>query len=1186
MEERERRVLEKHREELVSDIADVEPILDRLVCTGVFRANDDNVQLVRSEKTPLMQARKLLDILPSRGKDAFNHFVEALRSGRSELAEVLGRSLAEMVAVSGPGSDAGVGSHRLPWPPGEFEPPTPSHSTAVKLQRALRKFHSRKARRLPLFDFHPSGDPVGLDEVFVTLSTLDFRELQAMFAETKRLSAEKIRELASKTWSERRENVQEITELKRLLRLSNGELADGTLLLAQAAGGKTLTLMKIASLWAEGREEFVQQFEFVFYVSGRNEEALKGKSATDVLRLDEFDLNGSEQDEMEKYLSENSDKVLVLLDGADEGGDLWTESKGLEKIFERKGALRNCSFIVSSRPCEAAYQLIPVCDQHFHLAGLSEQRLEELLVRRLGEADGRVVANELTQAKWSQLRALMKETPMVANMVAALRLDGQPLPSTRTELYTVMVVNMVRRATAKSKKRSMPASTLDDLPTEAKTELVNIGQVALKGLKRQRYVFNLEKEVQPVCGDAAQRLGFVEEFRTMSVRGHWHEVQFCHLTFQEYIAAYFVAHSANVECELESCRQAIGFGEETVPFWHFVSGMLGRQKAEILMLFLSGSKNAGKGRSSGKHLLFQMSCFAEAVEQPYTDNIMGEERSATSIKEAMVAFFPEAVDFSCQILSLSEFHALGVSLSYSSHVTKLDLSTTGLNTDCVMALYAPGGVQNVHCLQASFNPRLHGEGMTALANALGKNGQLLLLRVAECGLDIDDCAALKKILITNKNLNGIDLFGNTLSADALRFLLPTLASSQLRRLCLGRTSMDVEGACAMGEVVVANPTLEQLFLNDNPLGNRGTVMLLESVKTAKALEYLSMDHVDADCGIVPFLLATMQERVFGSGTEHLQTDQPATPLTVSLHRNNISTVVLEHLASQLPRRSSRDQIICGMRIVQHGEMRMQSLSGHFADYAQQGGTGELYMSYMGIDHEGVAQITGHIEDDRSAVEALRLGFNSVHDYGAALLAQALSSNSTLRALVLTSNNIGCRGLSALTNALVQSNTSLQWLELERNPIFGGNDCRSIAESQDLLGQLLARSAGLKYLGLSQTGLGDDECGVVAAVLSENRGSITFLDLDGNQISDRGSTELAGGLEQNTTVRYLCLSKNQIDRVGAAAILQCARVREQKGSRIQCVWMAGNKMDARQLTGCMVDATFVYTNSSLAMSTYL
>ena len=715
MEERERRVLEKHREELVSDIADVEPILDRLVSTGLFRANDDNIQLVRSERTPLMQARKLLDILPLHGRAAFSQFVDALRSRRSQLAEVLEHSLTETVDAIDTGSDA-IDSHGLP--PGEFEPPRPSHPTAFKLQRALRKFHSRKARRLPLFDFQSGGESIGLDEIFVTLSTLDFRELQAMFAETKRLSAEKIRELASKTWSERRENVQEITELKRLLRLSNGKLADGTLLLAQAAGGKTLTLMKIASLWAEGKEEFIQQFEFVFYVSGRDEAALKGKSAIDVLRLDEFDLDASEQAEMVKYLSENSTKVLVLLDGADEGGDLWRKSKGLEKIFERKGALRNCSFVVSSRPCEAAYQLIPLCDQHFHLAGLNEQRLEELLVRRLGEADGRAVASELKQAKWSQLRALMKETPMVANMVGALRLDGQPLPSTRTELYTVMVVNMVRRATAKSRTGDIAADTLGDLPVEEKTALSNIGQVALKGLKRQRYVFNLEKEVQSVCGDAAQRLGFVEEFRTVSVRGQRHEVQFSHLTFQEYMAAYFVANSANVERELESCRQAIGLGEETIPFWHFVGGLLGRELVKVLMSFLSRSEAAGERRSSGERLLFQMSCFAEAIEQSNVDDTTGEVWSAGPTQEATQAFVPKVVDLSCQLLSLSDFHALAVSLSYSSHVTELNLSTTDLNTDSVEALCAPGGLRHVHCLKANCNPRLHGEGLVTLANAL------------------------------------------------------------------------------------------------------------------------------------------------------------------------------------------------------------------------------------------------------------------------------------------------------------------------------------------------------------------------------------------------------------------------------------------------------------------------------------
>ena len=592
MEERERRALEKHREDLVSDIVDVEPFLDSLVSKGVFRANDDNVQIVRSERTPLMRARTLLDILPSQGKRAFSHFVDTLRSQRPQLADMLTRSLTEMADVVADGAGSDAPSDSLVFEADAL--PKPSHPTACKLQKSLRKFHKQKARRLPLFDFQSGGESVGLDEVFVTLSTLDFRELQSMFVEGKRLSAEKMRELASKTWSERRENVQEITDLTRLLHLPNGQLADGTLLLAQAAGGKTLTLLKVASLWAEGATDFLQQFEFVFYVSGRDEAALKGTSAIDVLQLNEFDLNDSKKTEMAKYLSENSDKVLVLLDGADEGGDLWVKSKGLEKIYQRKGALQNCAFVVASRPCEAAFRLISACDQHFHLVGLNERHLEELLVRRLGEADGRVFADELKQARWSQLRALMKETPLVANMVAALRKDGSSLPSTRTELYTAMVVNMVTRASVRSRSGSLAANALDDLPEEEKVALLNIGQMALTGLKRQRYVFDMRKEVRPVCGGATERLGFVEEFRTMSARGERHEVQFCHLSYQEYLAAYYVSHSANLESELESCRQAIGLGEETYAFWQFVGGLLGRNKVKVLMSFLSRSEVTGQ----------------------------------------------------------------------------------------------------------------------------------------------------------------------------------------------------------------------------------------------------------------------------------------------------------------------------------------------------------------------------------------------------------------------------------------------------------------------------------------------------------------------------------------------------------------------------------------------------------------
>ena len=167
MAERERRVLEAHRESLVSGITDVEPILDHLVSTNVFRASDDNVQRIRAGETARMRARRLLDILQTCGRSAFEHFVQALSKISHQLAENLQVSLAAHNVEY---------LNDLPNPRG---PSLPAHSLAQKLQRALRAHHLNAAERTPLLDFQSSAQAVGLKEVFVTLSALSFGDTQA-----------------------------------------------------------------------------------------------------------------------------------------------------------------------------------------------------------------------------------------------------------------------------------------------------------------------------------------------------------------------------------------------------------------------------------------------------------------------------------------------------------------------------------------------------------------------------------------------------------------------------------------------------------------------------------------------------------------------------------------------------------------------------------------------------------------------------------------------------------------------------------------------------------------------------------------------------------------------------------------------------------------------------------------------
>ena len=1090
MEERERRVLEKHRRELVTNILEIEPILDYLISQGVLRANGEDVQRIRRGEIALARARNLLDILPSCGRAAFGHLVDALRLERPHLAELLERSLEEM--------------HEVPCKVSELrQPRRPSHPTARKLQDALRTYHTNTARCLPLFDFHSGAEAVGLDEVFVTLSALNFSEIQSMFARQKELSAKELRELASKTWMERREDVEEITGVDRLLRFADGQVARSCLLLAQAAAGKTLTLLKLAALWAEGQHEALAEFEFVFYVSGRDSDALAGKSAIDVLQLGELDLSARQQEEMLEYLSEHSDKVLVLLDGADEGGELWTKSKGLEKIVRRKGGLANSSFIVASRPCEAAYRLIPLCDQHFHLVGLGDQRLGELLERRLGSAKGQEVFLKLQQTKWSQLRALMKETPLVANMVAALVKSGPSLPATRTEIYTRMVVNMVKRSAEKSQSKSLAAILLEDLPPEEKASLLAIGKLALQGLKEGRYVFDLEKEVRPACGDVAERLGFVEEFRTVSVHGERHDVQFSHLTYQEYLAALYISQANDVNLELENCQKKIGLGEETEPFWRFVGGLLGWSKVEALMTFLSRLPAVDQTRYPVKWLVFQMSCFAEAVQQPLPESTGQDTQAAKCAQEAAAAFLPDVVDLSSHHLDLSDMHSVAISLNHALHIREIDVHSCELDSEQCDVLRTHGGLHHVSSLAANLNPGLHGNGLRSLGQSLAHNGQAVQLLFNFCKLDEDDCVTLQEMVFSSKSLKELYLSGNYFSAAGLKRLLPAIQSSQLQVLDLSDHSVDGDGAHVVGEILSGNTSLSRVYLDNNQIGNTRVASVLSGAATATNLSELTLSGNLVDDGVLPALSTMLQERESLRQAAASTDCKAPPPFEVHLHGNSISKTALDQLALQMPR-ASEDQVHCGMSIVAKGKVTQRNMSWYFDQYAATGNKGDLSLDCLGIDEEGARQVASQLEGDRCCVEALNLYCNALGDDGAMVLSRALENNSTLHSLCLSVNNVGMSGFTAFSTVLVQANTSLRWLELAWNQIFSSH---SIGGSPDPLEQLLTLSHGLEYLGLGGSNLSDNECEVVSSALTANTGSITFLNLTRNQITDVGAATL-------------------------------------------------------------------------------
>ncbi|XP_078609939.1 uncharacterized protein LOC144881083 [Branchiostoma floridae x Branchiostoma japonicum] len=82
-------LLTANREELVKNIRFVEPFLDKLLQTN--QLTGEECEEVRSGRTPQDRARALIDLVGTKGQEAFGHFRHALKKTNPELADILHR---------------------------------------------------------------------------------------------------------------------------------------------------------------------------------------------------------------------------------------------------------------------------------------------------------------------------------------------------------------------------------------------------------------------------------------------------------------------------------------------------------------------------------------------------------------------------------------------------------------------------------------------------------------------------------------------------------------------------------------------------------------------------------------------------------------------------------------------------------------------------------------------------------------------------------------------------------------------------------------------------------------------------------------------------------------------------------------------------------------------------------------
>ncbi|XP_048020981.1 NACHT, LRR and PYD domains-containing protein 12-like [Megalobrama amblycephala] len=206
--------------------------------------------------------------------------------------------------------------------------------------------------------------------------------------------------------------------------------------------------------------------------------------------------------------------------------------------------------------------------------------------------------------------------------------------------------------------------------------------------------------------------------------------------------------------------------------------------------------------------------------------------------------------------------ALASALRSNSHLRELSLSENKIGGRGLTLL--SDGLKDPHCKLEKlllFNCNITAEGCAALASALRSNSHLrelylfenniggagltLLsdglkdphcklekLRLFDCNITAEGCAALASALRSNSHLRELDLTQNKIGDKGLMLLSDGLKDPhcKLEKLRLNNCDITAEGCAALASALRSNSHLRELNLTENKTGDKGLTLLSDGLK--------------------------------------------------------------------------------------------------------------------------------------------------------------------------------------------------------------------------------------------------------------------------------------------------------------------------------------------------------------------
>ena len=345
--------------------------------------------------------------------------------------------------------------------------------------------------------------------------------------------------------------------------------------------GKTTLCTMLAEGWAEGK--ILTQFDCVLLLPLREELVSSANSLLELLNF--FHESKLVCSTVAEYIErKNGAKVLVIADGWDELKSVKQSNKSsfLYKLLFGQ-SFRSSSVLLTSRPSASVplHSLTSV-DRFVEIVGFNENQIKQYIACEY-ESFPEKASSLIKQLESNPLIQTVCSVPLDCAIVCHLwhTLD-QELPSTLTELYALVVLNVISRETKKNAPVGLSLESFDDIgDKELEDTFWLICKFAYDNLQQDQIVFS-EREVRDLLPDSVGKylcFGLLQSAHYLRPTGHGLSFHFAHLTIQEFLAALHFSSLSNEE-KLKVCEAHVRSDRFSM-MWRFVFGLTCNKQRSI-----------------------------------------------------------------------------------------------------------------------------------------------------------------------------------------------------------------------------------------------------------------------------------------------------------------------------------------------------------------------------------------------------------------------------------------------------------------------------------------------------------------------------------------------------------------------------------------------------------------------------